>query len=88
MICLLIAPVPVNCFPFIIFFANFMITSRIMKMLYLHILQADSIELGNAVIKLILLNDNNEKKSKRFVWDISKILPEAFGILLKVIEKQ
>ena len=65
-----------------------MITSRIMKMLYLHILQADSIEHGNAVIKLILLNDNNEKKSKKSVWDISKILPEAFGILLKVIEKQ
>ena len=66
------------------------------KMLYLHILQADSTENWNAFCKLIVLDNYKiSKKSKKSVLSLLKILPVALGILLsvyytsvKVIEKQ
>ena len=51
-----------------IIFATFKITPRMLKMFYLHLLQADSTENLNAFCKLIVLNNFKiSKKSKRSV---------------------
>ena len=53
---------------FLSFFATFKITPRVIKMLYLHILQADSTGNWNAFCKLIVLNNYKIiKKSRRSV---------------------
>ena len=63
-------------FLFLSCFATFKITPRMIKMLYLHILLADSTENWNAFCKLIVLDNYNiSKKSKtsvlRYIENIS-----------------
>ena len=56
-------------FVFLSFFVTFKITTRMIKMLYLHILQADSTENWNAFCKLIVLDNYKiSKKSKISVF--------------------
>ena len=70
---------------FLLFFATFKITPRMIKMLYLHILQAVSTENWNAFCKLIVLDNYKfQRNPKSQFCDISKILPVALGISLSV----
>ena len=63
-------PLTTTHYVFIIF-ATFKITPRMIKMLYLHILQADSTENKNAFYKLIVLDNYKiSKKSKKVSFEI------------------
>ena len=53
------------------FFATFKITPRMIKILYLHILQADSTENWNAFCKLIVLDNYRISKNLRYIENIT-----------------
>ena len=55
---------------FLSFFATFKITPRMIKMLYLHILRADSTENWNAFCKLIVLDTQNFKEILNVSFEI------------------
>ena len=66
------------------FFATFKITPRMIKMLYLHILQADSTENWNAFCKLIVLDNYKiSKKSKKSVLKYIENITGSIGNFVK-----
>ena len=69
---------------FISFFVTFKITPRMIKMLYLHILQADSFENWNAFSKLIVLDNYKiSKKSKTLVLRYIENITGSVGNFVK-----
>ena len=67
-----------------IIFATFKITPRMFKMLYLHILQADSTENWNTFCKLIVLDNNKiSKKSKKSVLRYIENITGSVGNFVK-----
>ena len=71
-----------------IIFVTFKITPRMIKMLYLHILHADSTENWNAFCKLIVLNNYKiSKKSKKFVLRYSENITGSVGNFVKCMVK-
>ena len=71
-------------FEFLSFFATFKITPRIIKMLFLHILQADSTENWKAFCKLIVLNNHKiSKKSKKSVLRYIENITGSVGYFVK-----
>ena len=73
-------------FVFLSFFATFKITPRMIKMLYLHILQADSTENWNAFCKLIVLDNYKiSKKSKKSVLRYTENITGSVGNFVKCI---
>ena len=67
-----------------IIFATFKITPRMIKMLYLHILQADSTENWNAFCKLIVLDNYKiSKKSKKSVLRYIENITGSIGNFVK-----
>ena len=68
------------------FFATFKITPRMIKMLYLHILPADSAGNWNAFSKLIVLDNYKiSKKSKKSVLRYIENITGSFGNFVKCI---
>ena len=68
------------------FFATFKITPRMIKMLYLHIMQADSTENQNAFCKLIVLDNYKiSKKSKKSVLRYIENITGSVGNFVKCI---
>ena len=66
------------------FFATFKITPRMIKMLYLHILQADSTENWNAFCKLVVLyNYKLSKTSKKSVLRYNENITGSVGNFVK-----
>ena len=73
-------------FVFLSFFVTFKITSRMIKMLYLHILRADSTENWNAFCKLIVFDNYKiSKKSKMFVLNYIENITGSVGNFVKCI---
>ena len=69
---------------FLSFFASFNVTPRMIKMLYLHILQADSTENWNVFCKLIVLvNYKISKKSKKSVLRYIRNITGSVGNFVK-----
>ena len=67
-----------------IIFATFKITPRMIKMLYLHILQADSTENWTAFCKLIVLDNYKiSKKSKKSVFRYIENITGSVGNFVK-----
>ena len=76
--------IPLLRFVYLSFFATFKITPRMIKMLYLHILQADSTENWNAVCKLIVLgNYKISKKSKKLILRYIENITGSVGNFVK-----
>ena len=74
---------------FLSFFATFKITPRMNKMLYLHILQADSTENWNSFCKLIVLDNYKiSKKSKRSVLRYIENITGSVANFVKCILKR
>ena len=72
-----------------IIFATFKITPRMIKMLYLHILQADSTENWNAFCKLIFLDNHRiSKKSKTSVLRYIENITGSVGNFVKCTIKE
>ena len=70
----------------LIIFATFKITPRMIKMLYLHILQADSTENWNAFRKLLVLDNYKiSKKSKTSVLRYVENITGSVGNFVKCI---
>ena len=68
------------------FFATFKISPRMIKMLYLHILQADSAENWNTFCKLIVLDNHKiSKKSKKSVLRYIENITGSVGNFVKCI---
>ena len=75
-------------FVLLLFFATFKITPRMIKILYLHILQADSTENLNAFCKLIVLvNYKISKNSKKSVLRYIENITGSVGNLVKCIRE-
>ena len=71
---------------FLSFFATFKNIRRMIKMLYLHILQADSTENWNAFCKLIVLdNFKISRKSKKSVLRYIENITGSVGNFVKCI---
>ena len=71
---------------FLSFFVTFKITPRMIKMLYLHIFQADSTENWNAFCKLIVLDNYKiSKKSKTSVLRYIENITGSVGNFVKCI---
>ena len=69
---------------FLSFIATFKITPRMIKMLYLHILQADSTENRNAFCKLTVLDNYKiSKKSKKSVLRYIENITGSVGNFVK-----
>ena len=76
-------------FVFLSFFATFKITPQMIKMLYLHILRADSTENWNAFCKLIVLDNYKiSKKSKKSVLRYFENITGSVGNFVKCIQTQ
>ena len=71
-------------FLFLSFFATFKITPRMIKMLYLHILQVDSTENWNSFSELIVLDNYKiSKKSKKSVLRYIENITGSVGNFVK-----
>ena len=78
-------PLPSHIVLFIIF-ATFKITPRMIKMLHLHILQADSTENWNAFCRLIVLDNHKiSKKSKTSFLRYIENITGSVGNFVKCI---
>ena len=71
---------------FLSFFVTFRITSRMIKMIFLHFLRADSSENYNAFCKLIVLDNYKiSKKSKKLVLRYIETITGSVGNFVKCI---